>query len=689
MHFKKVYKLLVLTLSLALIVPYSAYASDNTGIPAVVEGDTNVTPTPPAVPTPPTVPTTPTDSGSSTGTTNPGTTDPGTTDPGTTDPGTTDPGTTDPGTTDPGTTDPGTTDPGTTDPGTTDPGTTDPGTTDPGTTDPGTTDPGTTDPGTTDPGTTDPGTTDPGTTDPGTTDPGTTDPSVPVTPTPPAVQPPAATTDSSEESTTTPNNTYSSNESLISNNTIYPVPSIETSFRFATVEKDYAISNVDTLNFMESQEDNARIVGTLDKDGLLFILKDIDDTWVYAESGVVRGFVKKADLIMDTDADAKVEETKEENFTLATASVDPTENTALTFTKTTVRQTVIDKVYAISTIEDLNVREETNTEARVIGTLPKDALCYIISDVDKDWYFVESDDVRGFVKKELLTVGEEADKLVTETGEENMTLAAELIKPADNKACYYTITSIKEGSISSAIRESMINYASLFLGNPYVWGGTSLTNGCDCSGYVQAIYAQYGYSLPRTSAEQSQYGTKIAYADAAPGDLIFYARGGTVYHVLMYIGDGKAINAASSKTGIIISDVDTSKVVWATRIINDADSQVIDTVNAKSTSTTAYAAATSDQYGEKLGTFKLTAYCNCSICCGQWADGATASGTMPTQGRTVAMAGVPFGTKLIINGVVYTVEDRGTPYGHVDIFFNDHQEASDFGVQYADVYLAK
>lgn len=90
--------------------------------------------------------------------------------------------------------------------------------------------------------------------------------------------------------------------------------------------------------------------------------------------------------------------------------------------------------------------------------------------------------------------------------------------------------------------------------------------------------------------------------------------------------------------------------------------------------------------GTYLGNFKLTAYCACSSCCGQWAGGATASGTTPTAGRTVAMAGVPFGTKLLINGTVYTVEDRGTPYGHVDIFFDSHSAALSFGRQYADVY---
>ena len=95
--------------------------------------------------------------------------------------------------------------------------------------------------------------------------------------------------------------------------------------------------------------------------------------------------------------------------------------------------------------------------------------------------------------------------------------------------------------------------------------------------------------------------------------------------------------------------------------------------------------SSSSGQGKYLGNFTLTAYCNCAQCCGT-AGNATASGAMPTAGHTVAMAGVPFGTQLLINGNVYTVEDLGTPYGHVDIYFNSHSEALSFGLQYADVY---
>lgn len=95
--------------------------------------------------------------------------------------------------------------------------------------------------------------------------------------------------------------------------------------------------------------------------------------------------------------------------------------------------------------------------------------------------------------------------------------------------------------------------------------------------------------------------------------------------------------------------------------------------------------STNSGQGKYLGNFTLTAYCNCAQCCGT-AGNLTASGTVPTAGRTVAMAGVPFGTQLLINGNVYTVEDLGTPYGHVDIFFDNHSDALSFGLQSAEVY---
>ena len=114
------------------------------------------------------------------------------------------------------------------------------------------------------------------------------------------------------------------------------------------------------------------------------------------------------------------------------------------------------------------------------------------------------------------------------------------------------------------------------------------------------------------------------------------------------------------------------------------DSYTESSDNSESSDSSSEGSSSSSQ-GTYLGTFTLTAYCNCAQCCGT-AGNLTASGTVPTAGRTVAMAGVPFGTQLLINGNVYTVEDLGTPYGHVDIYFNSHSEALAFGLQSAEVY---
>ena len=115
-----------------------------------------------------------------------------------------------------------------------------------------------------------------------------------------------------------------------------------------------------------------------------------------------------------------------------------------------------------------------------------------------------------------------------------------------------------------------------------------------------------------------------------------------------------------------------------------SDSATAEETSSSSSDTSSSETSSSSQ-GTYLGNFKLTGYCNCAQCCGT-AGNATASGTTPVAGRTVAMAGVPFGTKLLINGNVYTVEDLGTPYGHVDIYCSSHSEALSFGLQYADVY---
>ncbi len=109
------------------------------------------------------------------------------------------------------------------------------------------------------------------------------------------------------------------------------------------------------------------------------------------------------------------------------------------------------------------------------------------------------------------------------------------------------------GALTSAQRTAMVAYAKQFLGGKYVYGGTSLTDGVDCSGFVMRIYEYFGYNIGRTSRDQAAGGRSISYSQLQPGDLIFYASGDTINHVAMYIGDGDVIHASNATNGIIIS----------------------------------------------------------------------------------------------------------------------------------------
>ena len=119
---------------------------------------------------------------------------------------------------------------------------------------------------------------------------------------------------------------------------------------------------------------------------------------------------------------------------------------------------------------------------------------------------------------------------------------------------------------SGVVSAQLADYAMQFLGNPYVWGGSSLTNGADCSGFVMTIFAQYGVSLPHSSAAQSVYGTRISAQDARPGDLFFYGSP-RISHVGIYVGNGQIIHASNKKNGIKLSSAYYQSPVCVTRLI--------------------------------------------------------------------------------------------------------------------------
>ena len=540
-------------------------------------------------------------------------------------------------------------------------------------------------------------------------------PETPAEPEQPVVETPAEPEAPAEE----PAQDAEASDNLIDSQQTFVMPDIKENFRFRTIRKVYAFA-LENLNVYEEKSEQARVIGTLDKDGVCYLLSndglklhlgteeeeqdiDTDDgTWVYIESGTVRGFVLKSKLLTGDEAqkiaDAKAKEKQEaeeknktaekkitvEEFKEANELISPLENKAFLYTKTTVRSTVVSKDYAVCKSLLGTIHESQSDKSRVIGNLNLDNICYILADKDKDWVYVESGDVRGFIKKSALYLDEEANKFIEEHGEENLETASELIKPEENSACYYTITSTKGGVPGGALRQSILEFASQFVGNPYVWGGTSLTDGADCSGFVQSIYAQYGYDLPRVAEDQAYYGTQIPVDEAQPGDLIFYSNGSEIYHVVMYAGDGKTVEAANSRAGIIVGNVNTANAVWATRVLDDTYGfygSDIGEINASS-----------DQYGECLGTYKITHYCGGACCNDQWA-GVTSTGAPLVEGDTIAVDPtiIPYGTKVIINGHIFTASDCGGAIkgNHIDVFVNDHNRGNNLGVYFTNVYLLK
>ena len=214
---------------------------------------------------------------------------------------------------------------------------------------------------------------------------------------------------------------------------------------------------MDAALVSQQLEEKVRTVGTLLQDGLLYILKEEENGWLYVESGDVRGFVKASEVYTDDAAQelltvyqkkaqkkAKKDETEYNGIEgiakTAKASVDAKDNQAYTYLRVTAGQTVAAKDTAL--INDqigsaaLEIKEEKNTTARTIGTMAQGQLCYILADKDSDWVYIESGDVRGFVEQKYLDFSDETKKQIEANGEDKYQTAKETVKPEENQALY-------------------------------------------------------------------------------------------------------------------------------------------------------------------------------------------------------------------------------------------------------------
>ncbi|MEG2871421.1 MAG: SH3 domain-containing protein, partial [Clostridium sp.] len=292
------------------------------------------------------------------------------------------------------------------------------------------------------------------------------------------------------------------------------------------------ISNVNNyLNIREEPKEDSKIVGKMTSKSAGEILGKTDDgAWYQIKSGPVTGYVK-SDYILTGEA------AKEEALNVA-------------------------ELMAIVSTDRLNARTEPKTDAPIWTQVSNSERYIVLKQLD-GWVEIELDSTSAYVATDFVDVRyalNEAIKFTpTPVVEEKAEAPAK--KGTTSKGTTGKGTSNKGGvgktpgtAAGSSKRSQIVNYAEQFLGNPYVWGGTSLTNGTDCSGFTMSVMGHFGIGLPHQSGSQASCGKSISSSEMRPGDLLFYTNsGGSINHVSMYIGNGQVIHASNARDGIKIS----------------------------------------------------------------------------------------------------------------------------------------
>lgn len=348
---------------------------------------------------------------------------------------------------------------------------------------------------------------------------------------------------------------------------------VEGSFRsrvypVRTDEGEYlnrAFSNVSGYTYIrKSPEETKEWIGKLYEDSTVTIMA-YDGDWARIQSGSVEGYVPVQFLY--TGDEARQHESE------------------------------FQKHVATVTADILNVRESQGTDAEILLQIPENTICEVTGSSIDGWYPIKTEETEGWVCGEYVKIDTYYSYAESKEEEEARILAegaaysADAVENGESTESIDNINNIEETQseqISSGQIESMpdalqgiqedvavqeawqqgttgqavIDFACQFIGNPYVWGGTSLTEGADCSGFVQSVYAHFGISLPRTTWDMESVGTEVSYEQAMPGDLILYDG-----HVGLYMGDGNIVNAMNEQDGIGICSAEYAPIITVRRVL--------------------------------------------------------------------------------------------------------------------------
>lgn len=286
------------------------------------------------------------------------------------------------------------------------------------------------------------------------------------------------------------------------------------------------VSNAyDYLNVRKGPSLDEKVIGKMPGYCACEILEE-ENGWYKIKSGDVEGYVYAELMVTGYDANVLAMEHMEERLVVTT--------------------------------DVLNVREEPNTNCSVGTQVVNGEQLEILEDEVNGWYKININNLVGYVSAEFVE-----KQNVLPTAIEVKEVVATVTTPAPS-------VSIDTSTLSDDVSQTavdLINYAMQFLGNPYVSGGNSLTNGTDCSGFAKLVFAQFGYDLPRSSSDYLWAGTQVPLDRIKPGDILCYMYGGSIGHVAIYIGNGQIIHASTPSTGIVIGNAYYTAPYAAVRVI--------------------------------------------------------------------------------------------------------------------------